>query len=122
MDIAISICFKSPMIHLCDNKSLVSRSPDAYRSAPPSSHDFLKPDYDVQMQIIATIKELDIDIHTKHVKGHQDDDATYDQLSYEAQLNIQSDRLATQAWQKYYFAHPHVHYPDSQYNTIQLNN
>eukprot|EP00978_Attheya_sp_CCMP212_P007874 scaffold18320_cov37-Attheya_sp.AAC.2 len=97
----------SPMMHLCDNKSLVFRSPDAYRSAPPSSHDFLKPDYDVQMQIIATIKELDIDIHTKHVKGHQDDDKTYGQLSYEAQLNIQADRLATQAWQKYFCDHPH---------------
>jgi hypothetical protein len=111
----------SPMIHLCDNKSLVSRSPDAYRSAPPNSHDFLKPDYDVQMQIIATIKELDIDIHTKHVKGHQDDDKTYDQLSYEAQLNIQADRLATQAWQTYFCAHPHVHYPDSRC-TLYINN
>eukprot|EP00972_Heterocapsa_arctica_P017610 2603274-Heterocapsa_arctica.AAC.1 len=56
----------SSKLHFCDNKSLVSRSPDTYRSALPSSFDFLKADYDVQMQIMDTLHEMDTVIPTSH--------------------------------------------------------
>eukprot|EP00978_Attheya_sp_CCMP212_P030774 scaffold114395_cov35-Attheya_sp.AAC.1 len=46
---------------------------------------------------------------------------SYGQLSYEAQLNMQADQLATQAWQTYFCDHPHVHYPDSRC-TLYINN
>ena len=101
----------SSKLHFCDNKSLVLRSPDTYRSALPSSFDFLKADYDVQMQIMDTIREMDIVIPTSHVKGHQD---SKKHLSYEARLNIQADLLATRAWQRHFTGHKHVHYPASQ--------
>jgi hypothetical protein len=76
----------SNKFHFCDNKSLVGRSKDTYASAPPSSFSFLKPDYDVQMEIIKTIKELDIDLETQWVKGHQDDHRDHTQLSYESRV------------------------------------
>ena len=104
----------SSKIHYCDNKSLVFRSPDTYRSAPPNSHDFLKPDYDVQMQIMQTIRELDTVMPTLHVKGHQDKDIPESELSYEARLNIQADILATRAWKHHKCGHKHVHYPASE--------
>jgi hypothetical protein len=110
----------SNKFHFCDNKSLVGRSKDTYASAPPSSFSFLKPDYDVQMEIIKTIKELDIELETQWVKGHQDDHRDHTQLSYESQLNIQADILATSAWQEYACHLPHVHYPASQC-TLYIN-
>jgi hypothetical protein len=110
----------SNKFHYCDNKSLVGRSKDAYASAPPSSFSYLKPDYDVQMEIINTIHELDIDLETTWVKGHQDDHLENTQLDYESRLNIQADILATSAWQQYACHKKHVHYPSSQC-TLYIN-
>eukprot|EP00978_Attheya_sp_CCMP212_P044425 scaffold310170_cov75-Attheya_sp.AAC.2 len=101
----------SSKLHFCDNKILVSRSPDTYQSALPSSFDFLKADYDVQMQIMDTIREMDTVIPTSHVHGHQD---SKKYLSYEARLNIQADLLVTRACQRHYTGHKHVHYSASQ--------
>jgi hypothetical protein len=50
-------------------------------------------DYNVQMEIINTIKELDL--YTQWVKGHQDDNSNLTQLSYESKLNINADHQAT---------------------------
>jgi hypothetical protein len=100
----------------------VGRGKDAYASTPPSSCSFLKPKYDVQMQIINTIRDLDIEILTHHVKGHQDKTIPLKQLSYPSQLNVHADWLATQAYEKYSGVHPqHVHYPASQC-TLYINN
>jgi hypothetical protein len=109
----------SVKVHFCDNKGVISRGPDTYRSALPNSFDFLKADYDVQMQIMHTIRTLDTEIPSIHVKGHQDDDDTpIEQLSYESQLNIKADLLATKAWQQYRCGHPLVHYPASKCSLI----
>ena len=74
----------------------------------------LKADYDIQMQIMETIRTLDIEIPTLHVKGHQNDHAEIHKLSYEARLNIKADILATKAWQKHKKGHNFIHYPASQ--------
>lgn len=106
-------------VHFCDNKGVISRGPDTYRSAPPNSFDFLKADYDVQMQIMHTIRTLDTEIPSIHVKGHQDDDDTpIEHLSYESQLNIKADLLATKAWQQNKCGHKFVHYPASRCSLI----
>jgi hypothetical protein len=107
-------------IHYCDNSSLVSRSPSTYRSAPTSSFEYLKADYDVQMQIIQTLKAIGTEMPTIHVKGHQDDTKSKSTLTYQAKLNIRADELATQAYQKYYRHTPHVHYPASKC-TLYIN-
>jgi hypothetical protein len=76
----------SSKIHFCDNLSLVSRSPDTYKKpAEASSFGFLKADYDVHMQIMALIREMDIDLPSQHVKGQQLNNKN---LSYAAKLNI----------------------------------
>jgi hypothetical protein len=107
-------------IHYCDNSSLVSRSPSIYRSAPTSSFEYLKADYDVQMQIIQTIHAIGIELPTLHVHGHQDKNTESNNLTYEATLNIEADLLATRAWQHHYKHHEHVHYPASQC-TLYIN-
>eukprot|EP00978_Attheya_sp_CCMP212_P036404 scaffold164862_cov35-Attheya_sp.AAC.1 len=78
----------STKLHFCDKSSLVGRSKDTYSSAPQSSFSYLKPDYDVQMEISNTIKELDIKINKQYVKGHQDDNKDISHLPYESQLNV----------------------------------
>ena len=79
-----------------------------------NSFQTLKADYDIQMQIMETIRTLDIEIPTLHVKGHQNDHAEIHKLSYEARLNIKADILATKAWQKHKKGHDFIHYPASQ--------
>jgi hypothetical protein len=95
--------------HFCDNSSLVSRFPSTYQSAPTSPFEYLKADYDVQMQIIQTLKDIGTDIPTIHVHGHQDDIKSNSLLSYQVKLNIRADTLATQAYQKYPQNKQHVH-------------
>jgi hypothetical protein len=110
---------KSNKVHYCDNQGVISRGPDTYRTAPPNPHDFLKADYDVQMQIMQTIRLLDIEIPSIHVKGHQDDNKSpIENLSYESQLNIKADALATKAWEQNKCGHPFIHYPDSKCSLI----
>jgi hypothetical protein len=49
------------------------------------------------MQIKQTIQELDINVQSYHVKGHQDRNKNIHEISYEEQLNIEADKLATAA-------------------------
>eukprot|EP00957_Ditylum_brightwellii_P155859 11864712-Ditylum_brightwellii.AAC.1 len=53
----------------------------------------LAADYDVQLQIEDTIKQLNILWNNKHVKGHHEGP----DLPWEATLNTQADELATEA-------------------------
>jgi hypothetical protein len=55
---------KSTKLHFCDNSGLISQFSDAYKSAEASSFGFLKTDYDVHMQIMTMIKQMDIVIPT----------------------------------------------------------
>eukprot|EP00978_Attheya_sp_CCMP212_P031133 scaffold116596_cov73-Attheya_sp.AAC.1 len=107
-------------IHYCDNSILVSRSPSIYRSAPTSSFEYLKVDYDVQMQIIQTIHAIGIELPTLHVHGHQDKNTEPKNFTYEVKLNIEADLLATNAWQHHYKHQEYVHYPASQC-TLYIN-
>eukprot|EP00957_Ditylum_brightwellii_P075060 5703698-Ditylum_brightwellii.AAC.1 len=53
----------------------------------------LAADFDVQLQIEDTLKQLGIRWHTEHVKGHQ----SVPDLLWEAKLNNRADELATEA-------------------------
>jgi hypothetical protein len=83
----------------CDNKSIVQQT------STSTNHQFasisMKPDYDI---LIAIQKEQDIIqsfgylvSNTLHVKGHQDKIKPYHELPRPAQLNIDADKLASEA-------------------------
>eukprot|EP00957_Ditylum_brightwellii_P124229 9469282-Ditylum_brightwellii.AAC.2 len=57
----------------------------------------LAPDFDVQAQVEAIYKEMDVTWPTKWVKGHQDMNKKKSELKWEEQLNIRAGNLATQA-------------------------
>jgi hypothetical protein len=90
-----------PVIHhrfFCDNKGLLSRLSRATKQKPFPRH-YLRSDMDIEMQILDTLRLLEMTLTFKHVKGHQDSaDATQD-LPREAILNIECDRLASLALQ-----------------------
>jgi hypothetical protein len=68
------------------DESKPCRTPD--ESAPN-----LNPDYDTQMEISNTIKELDIELNTQWVNGYQDDTTDIKHLSYQKyyHLDINTD-------------------------------
>lgn len=58
----------------------------------------LRAEADVLLQIeheIKSARQLNIKISIEHVKGHQDDFVTFNELSRQAQLNVRADSYAT---------------------------
>jgi hypothetical protein len=47
------------------------------------------------MLIIDSLSLLATTVHLEHVKGHQDDSLSQDELPWTAQLNVRCDELAT---------------------------
>ena len=59
---------------------------------------YLRPEADVLIQIeheISIAKQLKFTFKIEHVKGHQDDHITFNELSRQAQLNVRADQYAT---------------------------
>jgi hypothetical protein len=52
-------------------------------------------------ETIDTLRERKIHIKEKHVRGHQDKHAEYDNLRHEEQLNVQADKEAPKALQEH---------------------
>ena len=83
----------------CDNKALVNRvnnSPSRLQDAHPNST--LDAEWDTLMQIWETLQNFEAHNRpaTSHIKGHQDKDKPYAELSLPAQLNVDADALANQ--------------------------
>ncbi len=82
---------------ICDNESMVKKAqmdPAMDRIFPQST---LDSDWDVLAEIWTTITMLRNDSSrptVKHIKGHQDDTRSYHELSLNAQLNVDADKLA----------------------------
>jgi hypothetical protein len=91
-----------PVIHhrfFCDNKGLLSHFGRATKQTPFFPRHYLHSDMDIEMQILDTLRLLDITLTFKHVKGHQDSAVANKDLPREAILNIDCDRLASIALQ-----------------------
>ena len=81
----------------CDNKSMVNRA-----RSPPRFLDRIYPnetmasEWDLLIEIWTTMQSLDGNTKPTftHVKGHQDKDKPYAELSLAAQLNVDADQLA----------------------------
>jgi hypothetical protein len=59
-----------------------------------------KTDIDLELQIhseLSSIQSKGISIKIQHVKGHQDDNQAYHELSRATQLNVKADALASEA-------------------------
>ena len=64
--------------------------------------DVMEPEWDLLIEIQATLKKLPR-VRLQYVKGHQDDRASYDNLSLLAQLNVDADKRAS-TYQRLYGA------------------
>jgi hypothetical protein len=103
----------------CDNDPLVKR----VEAARPYDQCFpnvtLEADWDVVNMIVRTIHQSSCNIILQHVKGHQDDKKSYDDLPLDAQLNCDADYEAV------YFQTVHANYrplvPRIPLNLAQLH-
>jgi hypothetical protein len=87
-----------------------------HRSQPLTPKDYLLTDSDVEIQILWSVKELEtsgIKVKFAHVKGHQDNNTEFTNLSRPAQLNVLADRLASKRLLNKTIC-PYYHLPASQ--------
>jgi len=90
-----------PIDGYCDNLGVIQQIAYLQDRRIPNPNDTVANDYDLAKEIFATIQRIPIPIEMHHVKGHQDDKQTIDELSHEAKLNIICDEKAREALQNY---------------------
>ena len=83
--------------HFCDNITITKRMNSFLHYGEWYTNQTLRPHMDIQLQINETLKELNVQYSSAHVKGHQDRTNTLSSLTWEARLNIRADSLATTA-------------------------
>ena len=99
---------------LCDNISMITETPKDYKLDKIAPNSTLDSDWGVLAEIWTSMKCLDDSWrpNPKHIKGHQDKETPYHELSFRAQLNdVDADGLAEQ----YIDA-----YPDHPYQQVLL--
>jgi hypothetical protein len=83
----------------CENLSLVEEV--QYMNTLAGNRDALKLEFDLLIAILCTRRELQQRApgleQARHVKGHQDNTTRYEDLSPQAQLNVDADKMATEA-------------------------
>jgi hypothetical protein len=88
------------VIYHCDSCSLLKAEKAFHKKDVDSSGWYLKPDHDVIMTLSEGKTELPLILISRHVKGHQDDERHFDDLTRPEQLNVLADRCATAALDK----------------------
>ena len=82
---------------MADNNGLVTSLVKQGEYATPYPNATLQPDWDLIEEIHTTYQQINIaKVHFQWIKGHQDKDTPYDELSIPAQYNVDADRLATE--------------------------
>ena len=76
----------------CDNESAVNTVSIREFARGVKAH--TAAEFDVIFEIRYLLASTETPIVAKHVKGHQDDDCTYDELSFPARINVDCDELA----------------------------
>lgn len=92
--------------HFCDNLTVMNRMQQFLHYKNWYRNQTLRPHMDVMLQICYYLDELMPHWSTKHVKGYQDDNEAVECLSWESQLNVQADALATAAKDRIQFYAP----------------
>jgi hypothetical protein len=80
-----------------DNQGLVDTITKMKEWATLHSSNALASEWDILSVILDLIPQLPVNPSVKHVKGHQDEEATVASLPLPAQLNCEADALATAA-------------------------
>ena len=78
---------------ICDNSGLLQRVSTI--EPEPSTRRCLYSEADVELQILDTLKQLHADPTYMHVKSHQDNSIPVDELSWNSQLNVRCDEMAS---------------------------
>jgi NAD-dependent dihydropyrimidine dehydrogenase PreA subunit len=101
-----------PLFHvvcISDNAELIRRCKAHLQYKEPFPKETLRSEYDVTEQIYRTQAAHNIKATFYWVKGHQDNNKTYEELPLEAQLNIDADQLAGEFQDEYGTFRPLVH-------------
>ena len=75
-----------------------------YQRIVKTPKDSMAPDYDIEAEIthaIVLLEKNKVNVRVRHVKGHQDKEQQYHNLTRESQLNVQADKQATRALRKH---------------------
>jgi hypothetical protein len=80
----------------CDNLGLIQKINSRLRFRDWYPNETISSDWDVLQSIVSTIRLFPKRPQIEHVRGHQDNDTSYDRLSLEAQLNVDADAAANQ--------------------------
>lgn len=85
------------VISMADNNGLVTSLVKRGEYATPYPNATLQPDWDLIEEIHTTYQQINIaKVRFQWIKGHQDKDTPYDELSIPAQYNVDAGRLATE--------------------------
>ena len=79
---------------VCDNKTMVNRTNQNKKVEMATPNSTLESEWDLLAEIWTTLQSLD-DCEIQWIKGHQDKEKPYQDLSLSAQLNVDVDALAT---------------------------
>ena len=101
------------MVYVSDNLHLINTSKEHKNYDKPYPNSTLSSEFDITEQIYQTNKTYKIDASFHHVYGHQDTKSR-GEMSMEAKLNVEADRLAGEYQDKFGAYSPITHmYPTS---------
>ena len=87
----------STLIIYCDNDGLLTRLKQHMTIPQPAPRHFLSSEIEIILRIQHTLQQLAANYTSCHVKGHQDDNTSFDKLPWPAQLKILCDTLTTES-------------------------
>jgi len=87
-----------PINTYCDNLVVIQQISYLQNWQIPNLNNTIVNDYNLTKEIFTTIQYIPIPISMHHVKGHQDDKQTIDELPNEAQLNIICNEKPGRLW------------------------
>jgi hypothetical protein len=113
---------QSRNIIICDNQGLLIRIEESSGWNYTTPNITLRPEWDTESVILATLKELGMQFKFMHVKSHQHDEALVTTLSLETRLTIKADRLATEYMKEDTERRPKVALFPSAKGQLKINN
>ena len=93
--IAQDVCLPNFNItYICDNNDFIRNCEDRLTYNNPFPNTTLCPEFDLIDKIYQVNKKYNIQPYFQWIKGHQDDTTDYEDISTDAKLNIEADRMA----------------------------